>query len=127
MPIAQDPKTVFTLPLVGGIAASRFTVTIDGARYAFVQRWNSTDSAWYLDVSDSAGASIAGGLKIVLGAFIGREYNHPLFRAGVFVAHDATGQKREATFNDIGQRVAVRWIPALEIARRRRLGELAIA
>lgn len=104
---------------------NKFSTTLDGIQYGFRARWNSRDNfdpltntnagAWYVDISDDTGEPIATGVKVVLGAFLGRQFNHPLFRDGALVAVDLSGAGREATIDDFGARVQVMRISAVEI------------
>lgn len=118
--MATSQPTALQLPFLGGIGYYRFSTTIDGASYLFDVRWNSRDAAWYFDVLEADETPIAHGLKLVLGCYIGRRLPHPLVRDGVLVAVDLSGAAREATFDDLGTRVVVEWIPVLELIRRLR-------
>lgn len=102
--------------LVNGLY--RVGTSIADVPYLFDLRWNVRAAAWFMDLREQNEARIAMGVKIVLGAFLGRRTQHPLFRDGVFVAQDTTNQGREATFDDLGSRVLVKYIPAVELVRR---------
>lgn len=95
------------VPFVPSVPSYSMTVPIEGASYALDVRWNERAGAWYFDVRELDGAPIALGIKIVLGAYLGRQSNHPLFLSGTFVAHDTSRRKREAGLDDIGTRVVV--------------------
>lgn len=100
------------IPLVPSIGHYDFTTTIEGSDYLFVVRWNTREQAWYFDLFESNGRVIRKGFKIVLGSYIGRGINHPLFlRDGMFFAFDSSQQHREATFDDIGSRVILYFMP----------------
>lgn len=105
---------MLTIPFESGTAAYSFETPIDGVPYRFDVRWNTRSEAWHFDLYEQDGTPIAHGLKIVLGAFIGRRIQHRLFRTGVMVARDDSGQGRDATIDDLGTRVLVRWIPITE-------------
>ena len=111
------------LPFVPSIPAYDFTTQIDGADYKFDVRWSSrgldgTNGAWFFSVSEPNGTPIIAGVKVVLGAYLGRICQHRLFRAGVMIALDMTRQSREAKFDDLGTRVEVRWVPVDEALAR---------
>lgn len=106
------------LPFVPGLGAYRFSTQIESVEYAFDVRWNARAAAWYFDVLEQDGTPIAYGIKIVLGAYLGKIVIHRLFRTGVMVAIDTTRASREATFDDLGTRVEVRWFPLAEAFTR---------
>ncbi len=98
------------LPLVPSIAHYTFSTTIEGAQYAFTVRWNGRDAAWYLDMFDVDGAPMAIGMRVVLGAFLGRRSTHDFFTAGGLYVTDLSNVGREATFDDLGVRVRVQYM-----------------
>lgn len=106
------------IPFAPSIGAYRFATVIGTGSYTFDVRWNTRDAAWYFDVSDSDGAFIVVSVKVVLGAYLGRRSNHPLFANGVLVAVDLSGQELDATFDDLGTRVALQYIPVLDLIVR---------
>lgn len=114
------------LPFKPSIGHYDFDTDIDEKTYHFDVQWNARDNidrvtgiargSWYFDVFEQDGkTAIALGVKIVLGGYLGRRTNHPLFRRGVFVAVDTTGKGRDALFDDMGTRVVVKYYTALEI------------
>lgn len=92
------------------------TTSINNATYILGVRWNDRDGAWYLDVFQADRTPIFRGVKIVLGTYLGRGFNHPLVRDGALVAIDTSGARRDAVVDDLGTRVIVAWIPVGEIA-----------
>ena len=95
------------LPLKPSIANYRVGTTLDGTAYVFDVRWNGRDAAWYLDVRDAEANIIRRGIRIVLGALLGRRCTDPRFPRGVLFASDLSGEQREAGFDDLGTRVRV--------------------
>lgn len=95
------------IPFQPSLPFYTFSTTIDNVEYVFNVRWNGRDGAWYFDVSEVDNVPIASGVKVVLGGFLGRAINHPLFRDGVIVAVDTSDAGKDATFDDIGTRVQV--------------------
>lgn len=97
--------------------------TIDDVPYVFRLYWNprdrdgaaGRDGAWYFDVSEVDGTSVAAGVKIVLGTFLARATRHPLTRKGALLAYDTTRSGKEAGWTDLGWRVLVLWVPEDEI------------
>jgi hypothetical protein len=107
------------LPFVGSIQSYRITTTIGSSKYQFDVRWSDRDSAWYFDLSDAAGAPIIKGSKITLGAYIGRlGATVPPLRDGILVALDLSRSGQEATFDDLGTRVQVRYVPIEDFIAR---------
>jgi hypothetical protein len=114
-----DTATIIRLPIEPSTDHQRFSSTIDGATYVFEARWNVVDESWYLDVYEADGATaIVYGLRVVLGAYLGRTTPHKLFRDGALIATDAAHRHQEAAFDDIDRRVILQWIPADEIMSR---------
>lgn len=106
------------VPFVPSIGAYRFTTVIETKQYVFDVRWNTRDAAWYFDVLDADESPIVKSIKVVLGAYLGRLSHHPLFTNGVMVAVDLSGQELDATFDDFGTRVAIQYIPVLDLIVR---------
>lgn len=118
------------IPFTPSIGEYRFATVIGSTSYTFDVRWNSRDSvidengvevvrgAWYFDVREADGTVVVIGIKVVLGVYLGRRSNHPLFANGVMVAVDLSGNEREATFDDLGTRVAIQYIPVLDLIVR---------
>lgn len=96
------------IPFQPSVADYRLETDIEGVPYLFDVRWNSRDAAWYFDVSEIDETQIAVGIKVVLGCYLGVTRNHTLFRDGVFVAVDLSGNRQDAGYDDLGARVQVR-------------------
>jgi hypothetical protein len=106
---------IIEIPLQPSIASYEFTTQIGNRQYVFRVRWNGRAEAWYFDVLEGEDLQpIATGLRISLGLAIGRYVQHRLFTTGAFLAFDLTRQGREATFDDLGARVVLSWIPVEE-------------
>lgn len=102
---------VHVIPVVPSIANYSFETYIEDVQYTFGVRWNERDGFWYLDVTDADGYPIVRGERIVLNAYIGRKSTHPLFRNGVLAAIETSGSMLDATFDDLGIRVELRYYP----------------
>lgn len=115
------------IPFQPSLPFYELETVIEERVYLFLVRWNSRDNidpttgkplgAWYFDIFDDEGNAVTSGLKIALGAYIGRTCTHPLFTEGVFVAVDTEGTRREPGLDDIGDgmRVEVRYYTIPEI------------
>lgn len=115
------------LPIEGGYANQDIETSIHDWNVLIQLRWNGRDNsgrgAWYMHLFDEQNNAIGCGMKIVLGASLGRGFNHPLFRNGAIVAVDTAqaqnrGVPREATFRDLGTRVRVYYVTEYEIASK---------
>lgn len=105
---------------VVGIEDYRFATAIGEETYVFDVRWNRRDACWYLDLFEADGTTaVFHGVKIVLGAHLGRMHRHRLLDQGAFVAHDTSGQLADAGFADLGTRVLVFYVPADELVGAR--------
>lgn len=90
----------------------RFGVILRGTEYVFDVRWNTREDngagAWFFNVLEVDLTLIAAGVKVTLGAYLGRSTNHPLFSDGALVCRIPHGNdRRNPTFDDIGRRVEV--------------------
>lgn len=95
------------IPFVPSDPVQVVTITLDGTLYVLRARWNSYDTAWYLDAWEGDGTTpIAYGVKLVQGARLGQQYQHPLFQAGLFM-YDATDSGPDAGLDDFGTRVVL--------------------
>lgn len=93
------------LPVIPSVGEYTFDTALDGRSYFFRFYWNR-DDAWYFDLYEGGDRTpIAYGIKVVLGTYLGRMYEHEVFRTGVFAAIDRSGELRDATFHDFGDRV----------------------
>ncbi len=102
---------ITTLPLEPGIPHFDFSTAIESVEYGFAFRWNDREPApgFYMDIFEADGTPILRSVKVVLGVFLGRRSTHKLFSAGGFVAVDTSGDQREATLDDFGTRVEIRY------------------
>ena len=122
------------MPFVPSLSPYDFNTPIDNASYHFDVRWNaranvqadgSRTGAWYFDIREIDNTPIALGVKVVIGAYLGRKHVHQLFSNGVFVAVDtemrvdaATGRRgrRDPGFDELGARVRVLYVRNAEVA-----------
>ena len=105
------------LPFTPSDASYRFNTTLADTAVVFDVHWNADDAAWYIDIREFDDTPIACGLKLALGAFIGRFTSHVIFHLGTIFAIDTARGHREARFDDLGTRVVVLWVPYTQVAR----------
>ena len=104
------------LPLSPGIPAYRVATALGDIGYVFDVRWNHRDECWYLDAFEDDGVTVIFyGVKIVLGAHLGRIHRHALVTDGALIAYDTSRQLIDAGLDDLGSRVVVVYVPADEL------------
>ena len=104
------------LPLVPSVPSYRVSTALEDQQYIFDVRWNARDLAWYLDISTEADEIILRGLKIVLGTVLGARSTDTRLPPGLLIPADLTSSGRDATFDDLGTRVAVLYYTLEEAA-----------
>lgn len=108
------------LPFSPGIEEYRVATALGDVGYVFDLHWNHRDKCWYLDAYEDDGATaIFHGVKIVLGAFLGRQFRHRLVLDGALMAIDTSGQSLDAGLDDLGTRVLVVRLSLDEIVAKR--------
>jgi hypothetical protein len=105
-----------TLPLVPSVPHYRVGTALDGVQYVIDVRWNGRLESWFLDLRAEDESPIALGLRVTLGALIGGRVADARFPRGVLIASDRSGAGRDPALDDLGERVVVNFIPALELA-----------
>ncbi len=106
------------IPIQQSEANYRVGVTLLGVAYWFDFRWNVRDLAWYLDVYDATEKPIWGGIKCVIGTYLGRACNSPPFTDGVLMCFDTVnpaGKAIDAGFDDFGTRVKMVYMPTVDL------------
>jgi len=87
-----------------------FTTTLSDADFLVEIDWadrSGESGAWFMTLSTAAGEAIFSGVKIVIGAFLGRRSTNPRGPAGFIVCEDTSGNNLDAGFDDMGTRVRV--------------------
>lgn len=91
-------------------------VQLDGASYVLTLAWNVRDESWYLTVGDADDVPVASGVRVTLGAFLGRHLRYQgRMPPGAFNAVDTSGKGAEAGRDDLGQRVLLTYTPVDEL------------
>lgn len=80
-------------------------VALDGATFTLRFRWNTRESAWYMDISDEIDVPIYMGLKIVINNPLGVRCRDPRRPKGFFLAGDTTKRGKDPAIADLGDRV----------------------
>lgn len=101
------------LPLEPSVPNYRVGCAIGGRQFIFDVRWNTRSEAWYVDILLEDETPLAHGLKIVLGANLGRRIVDTSRFLGMLSVVDTSGEGRDAGLDDLGTRVQV-WFFGLE-------------
>lgn len=105
------------IPLAPSIPFQRFTTTLDGVPYVFDAKWNGRAEVWTLDILDEDEEPIRVGIRVVLGAVLGRRgaaLPDSRMPTGFLVAIDLSGAGVDAGLDDLGERVQVHYYSADE-------------
>lgn len=103
------------LPLVGAIPDYRVGTTLDGENFLLDLRWNYRDGAWYMDVLTPDESVVRAGIKLVLGAYLGRRSADDRMPPGLLIVSDLANEGRDANIDDLGTRVVVHYFAADEL------------
>lgn len=80
-------------------------IVLDSVTYALRFRWNTRESAWYMDVSTDTEEPLRNGLKVIINQPIGSRVVDERFPPGRFVAFDTTNSDIAPGETDLGDRV----------------------
>ena len=103
------------IPLEPSSPNYRVGVTLAGEQFILDVRWNTRESAWYLDVLQEDETPIRQGLKITLGLPIGGHVADAAWPGGYFYALDTERTGVDAGLDDMGERVQLYWFDSSEI------------
>lgn len=90
------------IPVTPSVPIQTFNCDLAGTQYQFRARWNTRESAWYIDVAQDDGTPIRHGMKAVLNAALGRRSTDASFPRGFIYACDTSGANVEAGLDDFG-------------------------
>ena len=103
------------LPLEPSNPNQRFSTTLDSEEFVLDVHWNERAAAWFMNIYAVDGTLIAGGLKLVIGTLIGSRATSAKFPKGYFVVADTSGQRKDATLDDLGTRVGVAFYSYVDV------------
>ena len=92
-----------------GVAKWQVRVELDGTFYRLLYKWNVRDLSWYMDIADDTGTALVRSRRIVLASDILRPFRYKAVPQGTLSIVDTTGEHKEATLEDLGDRVLVRY------------------
>ena len=90
------------IPLVSN-ADYNFNAVIDTFPLRFRQVWNSRESAWRLDIQDSAGVPIVQGLKLLPNKNLTGRYVDERLPVGDFFFLSVDDNRDRPTFDNLGK------------------------
>lgn len=99
------------IPVTSAFPNYRFGTSLGGVQYTIDVRWNGRAEAWYMDILTDDGTAIRRGIKLVLGTLLGGRVIDPRFPDGVLIAADLARLGRDASSEDLGDRVALFFVP----------------
>ena len=91
------------------------SVVLEEKPYRLSFSWNTRGEYWSLTISDSQGAVLLDGLKIVLNFELVNEYADDRLPAGALLAVDTTGTLARIGRNDLGSRVKLFYVTPEEL------------
>lgn len=83
-------------------------IVLAGVRYVLTVRWNETNSAWTLDITDSAGRTV-NGIPIITGVDLLAPYSYLNF-GGSLVAQTDTDATAVPTYTNLGSTGHLYWV-----------------
>lgn len=96
IPLSPDPQ--------------RFTITLSGVEYRLTVQYREAGGAgWVLDIADASNQSLVGGIPLVTGVNLLRQYRHLGFTGGIW-AQGAVDPDSVPTFDDLGIGSHVFWV-----------------
>ena len=104
------------LPIESGNPDQSFNTTLVDQEFAFDFRWNERAQRWYMNVSKEDGTPLVTSVAVVLGTLLAGKVSVSIdgFPEGVFKVVDTEGTNRDATLDDLGDRVVVLFIEVSE-------------
>lgn len=91
--------TAYEIPL--SPTPQTFGITLNETDYALTFRWNQASRCWKLDIADSSGALLVGGLAIVTGADILEQFAY-LVIGGELQAQTSHDTFAVPTYDNLG-------------------------
>lgn len=90
-------------------------VPISSVPYVIDVRFNSVDSAWYMDLYEEDRTPVLMNIKLVLGARIGSTCAHVFFKTHSLTVVDTAASGTDASFDDLGNRIQVQIVDTDEV------------
>jgi hypothetical protein len=91
-------------------------VVLENVTYTLEFRWNTRESAWYMDLKAEDDDPIVTSVKIVVDFPLCARLNDPRRPSGYFLANDTTNLSQDPGIADLGDRVRLLYFTADEIA-----------
>lgn len=108
---------MLVLPISQNSAWFEFSSELDGVTFTFTFRWNDRDDCWYFDLGDAQGLPLANGLKAVTRwQLLSALRSLTGLPKGELLVVDTAGKDEEPTFDSLGRRHLMFYIPEVELA-----------
>jgi hypothetical protein len=108
---------ISTIPVSPGIPSQRLRVTLDRREFVLDLRWSMREARWYLDVRDSGGVLLVGGVKVVTSwPLLARFRTVVGVPAGDLMIDDGRANPADPTLEDLGASAQLQYLDAAEIA-----------
>lgn len=95
-----------------GVGKWQTRAEFEGTFFRILYKWNVRNLSWYIDFADDTGTALIRSRRIVLAADIFRPFRHRAIPQGIFSIVDTSGEHREPTLEDLGDRVLFRYTEA---------------
>lgn len=102
-------STTYNIPLTPS-QPQQFLITLNGVTYTFVLKFNLNANAWVLDISDSQGNLIVGGIALVTGTDLLAQYSYLNFGGQLIASTPTDPLNLPATFDDLGVTSIVQFV-----------------
>lgn len=102
-------STVYEIPLIS--QPQKLTVSLAGTNYQLYVYWCVPLNSWIVDISDSQGELIAGGLPMVTGVDLLGQLKYLSIPGALVVQSTGGAPLADATFDNLGQTAILYFIP----------------
>ena len=92
-----------------------YTVDLGEVEYTYTLTYQERQDAWYLDLYDADGESLLLGKRLTVNTAPLWRYRGDSMPAGQIVVVDTSGADSDPTYEDLGHRVRLAWVPDEDI------------
>ena len=94
----------------------QYTVDLAEVEYTYRLTYRERQDGWYLDLYDSDGEPLLLGRRLALGALPLKRRVVAGMPDGLFLLIDRSGSDTDPTYEDLGYRVRLAWIPSDDLS-----------
>jgi hypothetical protein len=106
---------MFELPTESDNPRYSFSIELDGSEFKVRLEWNDRASAWFLDLSDGAGALLVSSRRVTVGFPLLSRFRIAVMPLGDLSAIDTSGLGVDPGYSDLGARVRLVYTPVAEL------------